>query len=72
MCQDHQNLNNFGFYPTSFAYPFGAYDANAESIVSGCGYTAGRAAGGIDVAGRRAGAGVRGNDSAQGPAGHPD
>ena len=55
VCQDHQNLVNHGFYPVSFAYPFGAYDANAESIVKGCGYTSGRAAGGIDVAGDGAG-----------------
>jgi peptidoglycan/xylan/chitin deacetylase (PgdA/CDA1 family) len=55
VCQDRQNLVNHGFYPTSFAYPFGAYDANAESIVKNCGYTTGRAAGGIDVAGVGAG-----------------
>ena len=55
VCQDRQNLLNHGFYPTSFAYPFGAYNATAESIVSGCGYTSGRAAGGIDVSGPGAG-----------------
>jgi peptidoglycan/xylan/chitin deacetylase (PgdA/CDA1 family) len=55
VCQDHQNLVNHGFYPVSFAYPFGAYDANAESIVQGCGYTSGRAAGGVDVNGVGAG-----------------
>jgi peptidoglycan/xylan/chitin deacetylase (PgdA/CDA1 family) len=55
VCQDHQNLVSHGFYPTTFAYPFGAYDANAEGIVSGCGYNSGRAAGGIDVSGVGAG-----------------
>ena len=55
VCQDRQNLIDHGFYPTSFAYPNGAYDATAESIVQGCGYTSGRAAGGIDVAGDGAG-----------------
>src|SRR5579863_2286265 len=55
VCQDRQNLLSHGFYPTSFAYPFGAYNATAESIVSGCGYTSGRAAGGIDVNGPGAG-----------------
>jgi peptidoglycan/xylan/chitin deacetylase (PgdA/CDA1 family) len=55
VCQDRQNLVNHGFYPVSFAYPFGAYDANAESILQGCGYTIGRAAGGVDVAGPGAG-----------------
>ena len=49
VCQDRQNLVSHGFNPIDFAYPFGAYDANAESIVQGCGYTAARAAGGIDV-----------------------
>jgi len=55
VCQDRQNLVNHGFYPTSFAYPFGAYNATAESIVQGCGYTSGRAAGGVDVSGPGAG-----------------
>ncbi|HYT10987.1 MAG TPA: chitobiase/beta-hexosaminidase C-terminal domain-containing protein, partial [Mycobacteriales bacterium] len=55
VCQDRQNLIDHGFYPTSFAYPEGAYDATAESIVQGCGYTSGRAAGGVDVGGVGAG-----------------
>ena len=50
-----QALLDHGFYPASFAYPEGAYDATAESIVQGCGFTSGRAAGGIDVAGDGAG-----------------
>ncbi len=55
VCQDRQNLIDHGFYPTSFAYPTGAYDATAESVVHSCGYSSGRAAGGIDVAGDGAG-----------------
>jgi peptidoglycan/xylan/chitin deacetylase (PgdA/CDA1 family) len=55
VCQDRQNLVSHGFNPADFAYPFGAYDANAESIVKGCGYTGARAAGGIDVSGPGAG-----------------
>jgi hypothetical protein len=55
VCQDRQNLISHGFSPTSFAYPFGAYDANAQSIVQGCGYTAARRAGGIDNSGPGAG-----------------
>jgi len=55
VCQDRQNLVDHGFYPTSFAYPFGAYDATAEGIVQSCGYTSGRAAGGVDVSGPGAG-----------------
>ena len=37
VCQDRQNMIQHGFYPTSFAYPEGAYDATAESIVQSCG-----------------------------------
>jgi peptidoglycan/xylan/chitin deacetylase (PgdA/CDA1 family) len=55
VCQDRQNLIDHGFYPTSFAYPEGAYDATAEGIVQNCGYTSGRAAGGVDVGGDGAG-----------------
>ncbi|MCU1657214.1 MAG: Alkaline phosphatase [Pseudonocardiales bacterium] len=55
VCQDRQNLIDHGFYPTSFAYPTGAYDATAESVVQSCGYSTARAAGGIDVAGEGAG-----------------
>ena len=49
VCQDRQNLVSHGFNPVDFAYPFGSYDANAQSIVQSCGYTGARAAGGIDV-----------------------
>jgi peptidoglycan/xylan/chitin deacetylase (PgdA/CDA1 family) len=55
VCQDRQNMTDHGFYPTSFAYPEGAFDATAEGIVQGCGYTSARAAGGVDVAGDGAG-----------------
>jgi peptidoglycan/xylan/chitin deacetylase (PgdA/CDA1 family) len=55
VCNDRQNLISHGFYPVSFAYPEGAYDATAESIVQNCGYTSARAAGGVDVAGDGAG-----------------
>ncbi len=51
VCQDRQNLIDRGFDPTSFAYPTGAYDVQAENMVRSCGYSSGRAAGGIDVAG---------------------
>ena len=50
-CGSYNDLVAHGFYPTSFAYPTGAYDAQAESVVQSCGFTSGRAAGGIDVAG---------------------
>jgi len=55
VCQDRQNLLDHGFYPVSFAYPEGAYDATAEQVVQGCGYSTARAAGQIDVNGDGAG-----------------
>jgi peptidoglycan/xylan/chitin deacetylase (PgdA/CDA1 family) len=55
VCQDRQNLIDHGFDPTSFAYPTGAYDTQAENVVRSCGYSSGRAAGGLDVAGDGAG-----------------
>jgi peptidoglycan/xylan/chitin deacetylase (PgdA/CDA1 family) len=55
VCNDRQNLVSHGLDPVSFAYPFGAYNANAEQIVQSCGYSSGRAAGGIDVSGPGAG-----------------
>ncbi|HET9841039.1 MAG TPA: chitobiase/beta-hexosaminidase C-terminal domain-containing protein [Nocardioides sp.] len=55
VCQSRQDLIAHGFDPTSFAYPTGAYDAQAEAAVRSCGYTSGRAAGGLDVAGDGAG-----------------
>ena len=39
------------FSPTSFAYPFAAFDATAEGIVHNCGYGNARAGGGIDRTG---------------------
>ena len=55
VCNNRQDLVNRGFWPVSFAYPEGAYDATAEQIVQSCGYTTGRAAGGLDVNGTGAG-----------------
>jgi len=47
VCNDRQALIDHGLSPVSFAYPFGAYDANAETIVQGCGYASARRTGGI-------------------------
>ncbi len=47
VCEDRQNLIARGYDPVSFAYPGGWGDAVAESIVSDCGYQAGRRVGGI-------------------------
>jgi hypothetical protein len=41
--------------PASFAYPYGAYDTNAEQIVQSCGFSSARITGGIDRNGRAPG-----------------
>jgi len=50
VCQDRDNLIANGLMPTSFAYPFGSFDAATEQIVSECGYDSGRGvAGGTET-----------------------
>ena len=44
---DRAALIDRGFEAQSFAYPYGAHDAVARSIVRDCGYTSGRAAWGL-------------------------
>jgi peptidoglycan/xylan/chitin deacetylase (PgdA/CDA1 family) len=51
VCGDRQRLATLGYDPQSFSYPFAAVNANAESIVQGCGYLSGRTVGGLDVNG---------------------
>ena len=51
VCADRQALLQHGLDGVSFAYPEGAYDATAEGIVHDCGYTSGRAAGGVSASG---------------------
>ena len=51
VCNDRQALIQHGFSPTSFAYPFAAFDATAEGIVRNCGYGNARAGGGISPTG---------------------
>jgi peptidoglycan/xylan/chitin deacetylase (PgdA/CDA1 family) len=51
VCNDRQALIDHGLSPISFAYPYGSYDANAESIVQGCGYTTARRTGGLPLSG---------------------
>ncbi len=46
-CDDRARLQAQGFDPVSFAYPFGAYDAEAEKIVRSCGYQSGRTSGSL-------------------------
>jgi peptidoglycan/xylan/chitin deacetylase (PgdA/CDA1 family) len=49
VCTDRNNLYAEGFQPTSFAYPFGSFDAAGESVVQACGYNSGRGVSGISV-----------------------
>ncbi|MEP6527389.1 MAG: chitobiase/beta-hexosaminidase C-terminal domain-containing protein, partial [Nocardioidaceae bacterium] len=51
VCNDRQALIARGFSPISFAYPFGAFDATAKSIVKNCGYGNARTAGSLSPAG---------------------
>jgi hypothetical protein len=39
----------WGFTVTSFAYPFGSYDANSETIVKSCGYDSARTVSGVSI-----------------------
>lgn len=48
VCGSYTDLVNNGISnPVSFAYPFGSYDATAQSIVQSCGFKSARAGGGI-------------------------
>ena len=49
VCDDRVQLQQWGFNPTSFAYPFGSWDANAEQIVAGCGYDSARTVSGVSI-----------------------
>jgi peptidoglycan/xylan/chitin deacetylase (PgdA/CDA1 family) len=50
VCGDRNNLLAHGLPATSFAYPFGGFDAGAEQVVRDCGYNSGRGvAGGTET-----------------------
>ena len=49
VCDDHATLMGLGFTVTSFAYPFGSYDANSEAIVKSCGYDSARTVSGVSI-----------------------
>jgi peptidoglycan/xylan/chitin deacetylase (PgdA/CDA1 family) len=51
VCDDRQALLQHGLDAVSFAYPEGAYDQTAKGIVRDCGYSSGRAAGGVSASG---------------------
>ena len=45
VCADRQNLIAQGYSPTSFAYPFAAWNATAKQAVQDCGYASARGVG---------------------------
>lgn len=47
VCDDRARLAQLGLDPRSFAYPQAAVNAQAKTIVSGCGYLSGRTIGGL-------------------------
>jgi peptidoglycan/xylan/chitin deacetylase (PgdA/CDA1 family) len=49
VCDDRATLMGWGFTPTSFAYPFGSYDANSEAVVASCGYDTARTVSGVSI-----------------------
>jgi peptidoglycan/xylan/chitin deacetylase (PgdA/CDA1 family) len=49
VCTDRNNLYAEGFQPTSFAYPFGSFDAGSEAVVHDCGYNSGRGVSGVSL-----------------------
>jgi peptidoglycan/xylan/chitin deacetylase (PgdA/CDA1 family) len=49
VCTDRNTLIGWGFQPTSFAYPFGSYDAASEAVVQACGYNSGRTVSGVSI-----------------------
>lgn len=48
VCQDRDNLLAHNFMPTSFAYPYGSFDAGTEQVVAACGYNSGRGVSGVN------------------------
>ncbi len=54
VCKDRNTLLKHGFEPTSFAYPFGSFDAGTEKVVKACGYNSGRGVSGIRYKGKHA------------------
>lgn len=51
VCDDRQQLINWGFNPVDFAYPVGPYNASVQTIVRDCGYASARGVGGLGCSG---------------------
>jgi hypothetical protein len=49
VCTDRNTLLGWGFEPTSFAYPFGSFDAASEVVVQDCGYNSARTVAGVSI-----------------------
>jgi len=49
VCDDRATLTGWGFTVTSFAYPFGSWDANSEAVVASCGYDSARTVSGVSI-----------------------
>ena len=49
VCDDRATLTAWGFTVTSFAYPFGSWDANSEAVVESCGYDSARTVSGVSI-----------------------
>lgn len=47
ICLDRNTLLNWGYSPTSFAYPYASVDAQAEAAAQACGYNSARGLGDI-------------------------
>jgi peptidoglycan/xylan/chitin deacetylase (PgdA/CDA1 family) len=45
VCNDRVTLSGWGYTPTSFAYPYAAYNSTIEGVVADCGYNSARALG---------------------------
>jgi endoglucanase len=48
VCGDRVALWDQGLRPTSFAYPFGGYDAGTQAVIAACGYNSGRGVSGVN------------------------
>jgi hypothetical protein len=48
ICDDRVAIASHRLQPTSFAYPFGGFDAGTKAVVAACGYNSGRGVSGVN------------------------